>query len=228
MTDVFATLVRRSQASGVLSPVLGSAFERPLAEPMWGEREEVRVAHRPATPIESSGEQRASPSPASTPEDAAARPGALTHRVVETRLRTSEPSAPHDESGRDATPVPPPLDVAAIVAAALRERPRLTRETVVLRQTMIEASAESADRGQANDVRAGDRPPVVIAAPPVVPALATESRPQSAPAPSIEVRIGRIDVTAAAPRPPMAPALPRLPVSRTLTLRDYLARRGRR
>jgi hypothetical protein len=93
---------------------------------------------------------------------------------------------------------------------------------------MIEASAESAGRGQANDVRAGDRPPVVIAAPPVVPAPATESRPQSAPAPSIEVRIGRIDVTAAAPRPPMAPALPRLPVSRTLTLRDYLARRGRR
>jgi len=229
MTDVFATLVRRSQAADVLSPVLGSAFERPLAEPMWGEREEVRVAHSLAKPIESSVEQRSSPSPASTPEAATDRPGTVTDHVVETRLRSIEPSAPHDESGRDAAPAPPPLDVAAIIAAALRERPRPTRETVVLRQTMIDASAESAERGQANDVRAGDRPSVVMAAPPVAPAPATESRPQGAPAPSIEVRIGRIEVTAAAPRvPAAAPAMPRVPMSRTLTLRDYLARRGRR
>ena len=228
MTDVFAALVRRSQAAGVLSPVLGSAFERPLAEPMWGEHEEVRVAHRPETPVESFVEPRVSPAPASTPESATAGPGPVIDHVVETRLRFLEPPAPHGESGRDAAPPPPPLDVAAIVAAALRERPRPTRETVVLRHTTSDAPAESAERGQADDVRAGERPSVVMAAPPVVPAPATESKPQGAPAPSIEVRIGRIEVTAAAPRVPAAPAMPRVPMSRTLTLRDYLARRGRR
>jgi hypothetical protein len=59
------------------------------------------------------------------------------------------------------------------------------------------------------------RPPVAVAALPA--------------APAIEVRIGRIEVTAppVASRPAPAPAAPRTRAA-SLSLREYLARRGRR
>jgi hypothetical protein len=228
MSDVFATLVRRSRAADVLAPVVGSVFERPLAEPIWGAGEETRVAPRASsTPdVPAGGERRTATPPTQVPGHDTR---VVTRQVVEVRHEDAQPPAfKAPEAREESAAAGPSLDLAAIVEAALRERPRvITKETVVVREAAVPAADGTSGREPAR--MSVDRGPlVVVTAPPVLPAPVVASHTRPAAPPSIEVRIGRIEVKAAPLPAPSPPPAPRASRPRGVTLQDYLARRGPR
>jgi len=235
MTDLFAQLLQRSRGEDVLSPALPSRFERVAdhVEP-WAEVE--RFVSPSETPGRQAPPQRPSIHTRVAPDDQSSLQRERPPRNVvtgETNI-VQPPTTPSPDtirifqSQRRDTETIQPLDLEAIVAAALR-----AREPVM----GIEATHSEADGARGVD-ESPERAPQ-RATPPALPAIVAE-RP-SAPAaagsprenaqalpPAIEVRIGRIEVTAGAP-PAQRATLPRVPRSPAvaLSLREYLARRPR-
>lgn len=236
MKDLFSALLQRSRGEDVLSPALPSPFERvPAAEEPWGEAEEFVLGpgpvYGPAAPPTARVSGGHWPGGGSQPEQAGPGPSGLAgqwRRDVD-RTALPGPDAAWSPVAERAAPATAALDLTAIIAAALRHRvpgtegggPGEERRDIVetARSPDEEAPAPAITRPIAA---------VTAPAPPAAPTPLISS--ESPAAPAIEVHIGRIEVVAApapAARPAAPPRVSRSPAL-ALSLRDYLARRGRR
>jgi hypothetical protein len=232
MTDVFGNLLRRARGETGLTPAVPSRFEpvEPAAE-VWGEVEDFvpardrsrRAIDRPAGPGDGLAAHTSPPSPRPTPPPLGRPPETPIHLT---------PGAPADAEDRtDAVAprslLPPSVDIAAIVADALRGRDRSLTEPRAPIVTATDDSGEPPDRIEPEtSVEPAVAAPTALARPAPGPAAPEPSPPA---VPAIEVRIGRIEVTAppTVSRPAPAPAAHRTRAV-SLSLRDYLARRARR
>lgn len=232
MKDLFADLLERSRGRAPLVPVLPARFEpAPEGAETLGEVETWVPAPTPrlraagATPV---GE-----------EAPRARSRAVTPIEPAPPVATPWPVEGHEPGGtpgddiarsvptpRAEIPLEPALDLAAIVGEALSSRvaPLTEPETRprAAERTDPDARGEAESRPGATVVMT-ERAPLAS----TVPARGEPHEARSEPA-RVEVRIGRIEVTAPpAPRP--APVVrPSRPAAPALSLGGYLAKRGRR
>jgi hypothetical protein len=237
MKDLFAHLLQRARGEDVPAPVLPSRFEQPRlpAEP-WGEIEEFVSGRSDAYARARSSE----PHPMSRQPAREVRTdevGAERIQRIEAPEHVTAPMPPLPESDSpEAPPVAagshvPALDLQSIIAAALRQHDRAVSDEVPV--------PDDADWDRDQSAR-DDRPPasvapVVVSAAAVVStgpatAAAPEREPSPPTRPTVEVRIGRIEITAApapSPRPAHVSRTAR-PTAAALSLRDYLSRRQRR
>jgi hypothetical protein len=231
MKDLFANLLDRARGRAPLTPVLPARFEPvlPGQEP-WGEAEGFvapRAAGELASPARGERREPSAPAPAPratplAPVPAASEPPGRVERIVRTIERegvTAESSAPVLRG-----PIETPLDLAAIVAEALRAR--------VVTGTTVEPTIRAVEGADASPREGPGRPAASVVAATTAPvAPAAQGPPEREPRlepPAVEVRIGRIEVTAAPPPRPAPAPRPSRPPAVAMSLGDYLTRRGRR
>jgi len=113
-----------------------------------------------------------------------------------------------------------------------RETTTVRPETKVIRETKVVVPASTMAEPLKSPPALHVSVPPVIAQATLQPKSAADAPPRTSPPPTpVEIRIGRIEVRAAAPSPPARPSpAPRAPRSPrvSLTLADYLASSGRK
>lgn len=234
MKDLFADLLERSRGRSALTPILPAWFEpAPPAQEPWGEVESF-VAARPrhgAAPGRASESAEApiptSPEVPSSPSQAVlAPPPGQPREVVEHRVTAvaREVAALPTPATRDEIGPGPSLDIAAIVAEALRVRMEPPTVVESASSVVADGAEPSRERTATTVASAVSRRPAPVAPLPAT-SESIETRVQP---PVIEVRIGRIEVTAAPPSRPAPVVRPSRGGAVGLSLGDYLARRSRR
>jgi len=232
MKDLFSHLLQRSRGENLPSPVVPSRFEiGPAPADTWGEVEQFVTARReqrpPAAPLDSRRQDRLQ-----TRQAGGDDPAPVMHRPDEADDvgPASRGSAAERASASPPPMAPPmaPIDLQAIIAAALRHRDETRGTDAAHADRPLPDRVVTADDEPA-PTRLEGRPIVMAALPPQPLPVAVEPDRPAAPA-IVEVRIGRIEISAAPPPIPRpAPvARPARPATVGLSLREYLARRQRR